>query len=192
MAPTTKRLDDPRTMRAVAHPLRLRLLGLLRIDGPATATALSETTGDSVPLISYHLNQLAKHGFIEGAPELARDNRERWWKASHEFTSWSSAEFLDTPERIDAAAAFNREIVRVYTESIERFVAEQQAWGRAWLEGSDMSDYALDLTPDESTALIEELHEVLRRWRERSSKRDGSEHVRSIFAVFPFKSRSAP
>lgn len=189
MAPTTKRLDDPRTMRAVAHPLRLRLLGLLRIDGPATATALSQATGDSVPLVSYHLNQLSKHGFIEDAPDLARDNRERWWKASHEFTSWSSAEFLDTPERIDAAAAFNREILRVYTESIERFVEEQQAWGREWLEGSDLSDYALDLTPDESAALIKELHEVMGRWREQSTQRPGSEHVRTILAVFPFKSR---
>ncbi|MGH2774098.1 MAG: helix-turn-helix domain-containing protein [Actinomycetota bacterium] len=192
MAPSTKRLDDPRTMRAIAHPLRLRLLGLLRIDGPATATALAGATGDSVPLVSYHLNQLSKHGFIEEAPELARDNRERWWKASHEFTSWSSADFLDTPERIDAAAAFNREVVRVYTESLEHFVAEQQAWGREWIEGSELSDYALDLTPDEAGALIAELREVLGRWNERSSQRADSEHVRTIFAVFPFKSRPGP
>jgi len=182
-----KRLDDPRTMRALAHPLRLRLLGLLRTEGPATATALAAVTGSSVPLVSYHLNELAKHGFLEDAPELARNRRERWWRASHEYTTWSWTEFLDTPERIDAAAAFNREVLRVYTESIERFLAEQHAWGREWLEASDLSDYLVDLTPDEAKALVDELHGVIRRWRARSAQTAESEHVRVILAAFPFK-----
>ena len=176
-------------MRALAHPLRLRLLGLLRTDGPATATSLATVIGSSVPLVSYHLNQLGSHGFIEHAPELARNGRERWWRAAHEYTSWSWTEFLDDPERIDAATAFNREVLRVYTESIERFLAEQHAWGREWLEASDLSDYPLDLTPDEAAGLIKELHSVVRRRRELSSKQPGSEHVRVILATFPFKSR---
>lgn len=33
-------LTDPRQMRAVAHPTRMRLIGLLRSDGPMTATHL--------------------------------------------------------------------------------------------------------------------------------------------------------
>ena len=78
---------------------------------------------------------------------------------------------------------------RVYTESIERFLAEQHAWGREWLEASDLSDYPLDLTPDEAAGLIEELHSVVRRRRELSTKQPGSEHVRVILATFPFKSR---
>ena len=177
-------------MRALAHPLRLRLLGLLRTDGPATATSLATVIGSSVPLVSYHLKQLSKHGFIEDAPELARDGRERWWRASHEYTTWSWTEFLDTPERIDAATAFNREILRVYTESIERFLAEQHAWSREWLEASDMSDYPLDLSPEEATALVKELHGVVERWRGSSSRQPEKEHVKVILATFPFKKRS--
>ena len=51
-------------------------------------------------MASYHLRQLASHGFIEEAPELAEDGKQRWWRASHERTSWSTVEFLDTPERV--------------------------------------------------------------------------------------------
>jgi DNA-binding transcriptional ArsR family regulator len=179
-------------MRALAHPLRLRLLGLLRTDGPATATTLAAAIGSSVPLVSYHLHQLSKHGFIEDAPELARNGRERWWQAAHQYTTWSWTEFLDTPERIDAATSFNREVLHIYTEAIERFLAEQHAWSRQWLEASDLSDYPLDLTPEEAGALIRDLHGVIARWRERSAPRPTSEHVRVILAAFPFKARRAP
>lgn len=176
-------------MRALAHPLRLRLLGALRTDGPATATVLARQIEGGVPLLSYHLNQLAKHGFIELAPELARDGRERWWKAAHELTTWSWADFLDTPERIDAAVSFNREILHLYVEAIERFLAEQHAWGRDWLDAADLSDYPLDLSAPEAAALVEELHGVVRRWRERASSGTNSEHVRVILATFPFRGR---
>lgn len=85
-------------MRALAHPLWLQLLGTLRAEGPATATALADRIGVSVPLASHHLRQLANHAFIEVAPDRARDRRERWWQAAHGATR-SSVEWLDTPDR---------------------------------------------------------------------------------------------
>ena len=65
------RITEPREMRALAHPLRLRLIGLLRVEGPATATALADTVGESPALVSYHLRQLDAYNFVEEAPELA-------------------------------------------------------------------------------------------------------------------------
>jgi hypothetical protein len=59
-------------VRALAHPLRLELLDLLRFEGPATATLMARRVGES----SYHLRQLARYGYIEETP--CQGGRERW------------------------------------------------------------------------------------------------------------------
>src|SRR5690606_19778936 len=50
---------DAMALRALAHPQRMRMLAMLRIDGPATATALAERMGLNSGATSYHLRQLA-------------------------------------------------------------------------------------------------------------------------------------
>jgi DNA-binding transcriptional ArsR family regulator len=181
-------------MRALAHPLRLRLLSLLRTDGPAKVSALAEGVDEAVALVSYHLHQLAAHGFIEEARELARDRRERWWKASHERTHYSSLDFLDSPERRAAAGAFRREVLRLYASRIEQYLEEEPAWGQDWIAAADSSDFLLRLTPDELRALSDEVFEVLERWErhgKQAPERDGAETVQVILHAFP-RRRSAP
>ena len=70
--------DDVQAVRALAHPLRLSLLDLLRFEGPSTATSLARRLGETSGATSYHLRQLARHGYIEDA--LPRDGRERLWR----------------------------------------------------------------------------------------------------------------
>src|SRR6266566_680104 len=62
-----RKLTDPRTMRAVAHPVRIALLEALATEGPLTATQAGELIGESPTTCSFHLRQLAKYGFIEEA-----------------------------------------------------------------------------------------------------------------------------
>ena len=69
---------DARTLRAIAHPLRMRMLGILRTEGPATATSLAARLGESSGTTSWHLRQLAEHGFIEEDSERG-NRRDRWW-----------------------------------------------------------------------------------------------------------------
>src|SRR5689334_9068168 len=85
---------DGNQLRTLAHPMRMRLIGLLRKEGPATATALAQRTGTNSGQTSYHLRQLAEAGLVEDDTERS-NGRDRWWRASHEATSWSSADFLD-------------------------------------------------------------------------------------------------
>lgn len=181
---TVKQLEDPRMMRALAHPLRLRVLGILRIEGPQTATTLARLTGASVPGLSYHLRQLAEHGFIEPAPELARDNRERWWKASHERTSMRSADFLDDPERMAAGSALMAEMRRIYFDALKTWHEEQATWGRAWIDAGTTSDWILDLTPDQLQSLKDELAEVIER-RQNVPREETTEHVAVMLQLFP-------
>ncbi|HZB35626.1 MAG TPA: helix-turn-helix domain-containing protein, partial [Gaiellaceae bacterium] len=60
-----KQVEDLETLRAFVHPLRNRLLGALRIDGPATASELARRFDESSGATSYHLRQLARYGFVE-------------------------------------------------------------------------------------------------------------------------------
>src|ERR1700683_2068981 len=61
------RLTDPRALRAYAHPVRLKLVALLRTEGPLTATRAGELLGESSGTCSFHLRQLAKYGLVEEA-----------------------------------------------------------------------------------------------------------------------------
>ena len=88
------RVTDVRALRALAHPLRNRLLGLLRLHGPSTATLLGEVVGESSGSTSYHLRQLAHYGFVEDAGGLGT-GRERWWRARHRMTSWEAADLAE-------------------------------------------------------------------------------------------------
>jgi DNA-binding transcriptional ArsR family regulator len=181
-----KRLTDPRTMRALAHPLRLKLLGLLRVEGPQTATSLAGMVGESVPLVSYHLRQLAEHGFIEPDPERARDNRERWWRSSHDRTQWSEVDFLDTPEQIEAGRTLLSEVNRVYFESIETFTRDHASWSPEWIDASDTSDWWRPLNAAQLKQMREELHEVIERW-EGVEPGPGAENTRVILHMFPLR-----
>src|SRR6266508_1288632 len=68
-------LDDPVVIRALAHPLRLRLHALVGRDGPMTAAEAARQLGISQALASHHLRQLAQYGFVE--PALAADVLEQ-------------------------------------------------------------------------------------------------------------------
>ena len=78
--PDTGPLPDTGAYKAMAHPDRLRMLGILRFDGPSTATALAKRLGLNSGATSYHLRQLALHGLIEEAEGLG-NKRDRWWQA---------------------------------------------------------------------------------------------------------------
>src|SRR5580704_4658774 len=64
---TVTRLTDAKALRAYAHPVRMALVGLLRTEGPLTATRAAELLGESSGTCSFHLRQLAKYGLVEAA-----------------------------------------------------------------------------------------------------------------------------
>ncbi|MBO8189931.1 winged helix-turn-helix domain-containing protein [Streptomyces spirodelae] len=72
--------SDPAALKALAHPLRLKILRRLAAAGAATATALAAELGENTGTLSYHLRQLERAGFIEDDPEHSANGRERWWR----------------------------------------------------------------------------------------------------------------
>ncbi len=72
---------DAHSMRALAHPVRVRILGELQRHGPSTATRLSPAVGATPSVTSWHLRHLADHGLVRDAQQQG-SGRERWWEAS--------------------------------------------------------------------------------------------------------------
>ncbi|MGW5125598.1 ArsR/SmtB family transcription factor [Streptomyces sp. NPDC004069] len=178
---------DARSLRGLAHPLRMRLLTALRHGGPATASQLAAKLGESSGATSYHLRQLAAHGFVEDAPEHGK-GRERWWRAVHGGVIFDDALLKDPdPEVRGAADLFLHEVANQHTRELATWSGTRNDWPEAWRRASDMSDWTLRLTPALALDLIEKMHELLENYRALAPE-DGTtdtEQVRVHTHVFP-------
>jgi DNA-binding transcriptional ArsR family regulator len=192
------RLLDPRSLRALAHPLRMRLMATLHEYGPATASGLGERLGESSGATSYHLRQLAAHGFVEDDPERGK-GRERWWKAVHRGTRIDSVEgFLDhpDPEVRGALSSYMHQVAVDHAEQVTTWLGTSHEWPEPWSGVGDLSNFTLRLTPELALELGEKVHEVIESYRgrvpeppidehPRSPAADGSATVRIHFHAFP-------
>ncbi len=160
---TVKKLTDPKALRALAHPTRLTLLGLLRNRGPLTATAAAELIGESSASTSFHLRQLAKYGLVEEAG--GGTGRERPWRATTMFTYWP--ESSDDP-KVTAAAGMLRGVIA------EQLFARLMRWFEAmpdepldWQEAAMFGDTTLYVTADELAGLREQATAMVDRYLDR-------------------------
>ena len=154
-------VSDVRALRALAHPLRNRLLALLRLEGPSTATLLGARVGESSGSTSYHLRQLAAYGFVE---EVPGHGAGRWWQARHRQSSWTATGLQGQPDGPEVAAEALRLVVDVQGRLLQAWSEQRAALGAEWEDASSVNDYALRLRPDQARALQQELFAVLDRW----------------------------
>ncbi|MEU0371280.1 helix-turn-helix domain-containing protein [Streptomyces sp. NPDC006283] len=168
--PETRRYRtlDPRSLRGLAHPLRMRMLSTLRLDGPATASQLAERLGESSGATSYHLRQLAAHGFVEDDPERGK-GRERWWKASIEGTGFDESLQSDPDPAVRGAAdLYLHEHATIHTQEVATWLATQRDWPQEWRRSADLSDFTLRLTPAQALELNEKLHALIESYRDQA------------------------
>lgn len=181
---------DARSLRGVAHPLRTRLLGLLRADGPSTATKLAERLGLSSAATSYHLRQLAAYGFV-AEDEGRGKTRERWWRAVHRST-WFDPSALEgtgeNPEELDALSQeYMRSVFDAYARSAFEYLEIEHRLPRQWRDVSNFSDTMLSLTPGEARRLAAEMDALLYGYRRRDApdQPEGARPVRVQYQLFP-------
>jgi len=155
---------DPTALRALAHPVRLRILGLLRSEGSATATTLAQRLGLNSGATSYHLRQLHQHGFIED--DTTRGNaRDRWWQAAHQSTRTDPTVDASLEGR-EAVDAFGQAIAVVHTESLQRSIEEAPTLPEVWRRATMLSDWNLRLTAKHAEQLVRALDELVSGWEE--------------------------
>lgn len=174
-------IDDYRVLVAVAHPLRRRLLDVLRVEQAATTSALAQRLEVAVGSVSHHAKVLAEHGLVVPAPELARDGRERWWRLGDARISWSTTQFADDPAGASASAAAHDLSVRLQLERLQTWRTERASTAPEWQDAATSTDSWLHLTPEELVQLSEELTEVIGRWADRGHSGDDPRR-RPVFA----------
>ena len=163
MAFTSKEVTDVNTLRALAHPLRVRLLGALRLEGPSTASELGRRFGESSGSPSYHLRQLERFGFVVEDDEQP-SRRERRWRAAHDVTTLRAADFVDEDAAREALSVLEQQQLRFIVGTVQSWYRERQSWPREWVNAADQSDLHLRLRPGDLAKLNEELLAVVQRW----------------------------
>jgi predicted transcriptional regulator len=181
------KLTDARSMRVLAHPVRLNLLGELRVRGPQSVGMLSELLDEAPGSISYHVGRLAEFGFVVEAPELARDKRERWWRSAHAKTTWLPFDSLEDPERRAASTVLRRAVLDRYVERLQAYLEAEATLEPAWVKAAVGGDAVLHLSAPELTELSAELVELSERWRHRAGvERADTRPVSLIYQAFPW------
>lgn len=102
MAEPAPKINDPKALRALAHPLRWQLLEIVSREGTATATQCAKETGESVANCSYHLNLLAKYNYVEQAE--GGQGREKPWQVVN-ISFQVGSEGMDSDGTLAASAA---------------------------------------------------------------------------------------
>ncbi|SDS00949.1 ArsR/SmtB family transcription factor [Microlunatus soli] len=151
---------DVTQLKALAHPVRLRMLGMLRMDGPATATQLADRLGLNSGATSYHLRQLAHHGFIE--EDAGHGNkRERWWHASFRSTRLDNAGRAASQNDREAVGAFWQALAVTDIDQLTAAFRERTELPDRWAEVSDSSVWVIWLTADQAEDMLRRVHRMI-------------------------------
>ena len=153
-------VHDPKILRAIAHPVRNRILTELTASGSMRAADLARELDIPANQASFHLRQLAKYGLVEEDPEAARDKRDRVWRPTSEHGLTVKLDELEQqPGGKAASAVFRRNAA---------------GWGHAVVDAAyadrerdpdtlrTVNESAIRLTQEEAGQLAEELDAVAR------------------------------
>ncbi|MCP2262515.1 Helix-turn-helix domain-containing protein [Streptoalloteichus tenebrarius] len=151
---------DARSLRGLAHPLRVRVLGLLRVDGPATGAMLAARLGEDRGNISWHLRQLAEHGFITEERDRGT-KRERWWRAVHQYTELPLHDFVHDPEVREPLAQYLRAALELDFRRAAAFSLDD--WPDPWQEAVEFAGWRLRLSPQRLKEVLAEITATLER-----------------------------
>jgi DNA-binding transcriptional ArsR family regulator len=186
------RLTDPRALRAVAHPTRLKLIALLRRLGPLTATQAGERIGESPSGCSFHLRSLAKWGLVEEAG--GGRGRERPWQATaigHEWAARGPSEEVD-----EAGDLLTRVAVERWFEEAVQWVDRRHGEPHEWNDAAIANDRMIAVTPAELEDIDRQVAAVLEPYVERVGRHEthpaGSRNVVFVQLGFPLADEPPP
>ncbi|MBD8080276.1 ArsR/SmtB family transcription factor [Cellulosimicrobium arenosum] len=182
----SERILGPAQLKALAHPLRIEILEQLTAHGALTASGLAELVGESSGSTSYHLRQLARHGFVRDVPGRGTA-RERWWERNPGGFVVSLPDDPDDVASVATTQTVNREFERARARRILALIENPTSVGREWLDVTRFQTTNLWLTTDQAaevTTAWDRFSEVLDRY---SNQQDhpGARPVQVHFNLFP-------
>jgi DNA-binding transcriptional ArsR family regulator len=185
-------LTDPRALRAVAHPTRLKLIALLRRVGPLTATQAGERIDESPAGCSFHLRSLAKWGLVEEAG--GGRGRERPWQATANATGWATR---GPSEEVDEAGdLLTRVVVERWFEEALQWVDRRREETHEWSEAAISEDRMIAVTPAELEDINRRIGEILDPYMEQVGRPESQpEDARTVVFIqlaFPMRDEPPP
>ncbi|WP_055699828.1 MULTISPECIES: winged helix-turn-helix domain-containing protein [Streptomyces] len=158
------------------HEVRTALLDLLAEVGTVTATEAASRLGYSSGLCSFHLRQLARHGYIEEAPHSG--GRARPWRLRRRTAAAEGA----------AEEQFGDLARGLEDESWQRWLAQRDAAPAEWRHDEAFSAIAY-LTPEEMSRVADVVRRALAPYQDREqrplARPDGARPVALITRLFP-------
>jgi len=182
----TLHLQDPRDIRALAHPARMAIIDALASGDELTATECAALTGLSPSATAYHLKFLERYGFAEPAPARS-DGRERPWR---EATRRKRVDLdASTPAGAAATAAVGLAYFDRSRAMAEAFLATAHEEPQEWHEVASLTSADIWLTVEETQKVTAKLAAVLEPYRGRTlaDRPGGSRRVRVTNTVFPHR-----
>lgn len=177
--PHSRAVHDPTVLRAIAHPVRNRVLTELEAGGPLRAVDIARALGIPANQASFHLRQLAKYGLVEEDPAAARDRRDRVWRPTAASLDLNLGEIEKAPGGRAASAVFRRTAAARGHAIVD--VAYDDRRDESTLRS--VHDSALRLTREEAVELSAELGEVLHRWADRTRGGDAERRTYLYWSV---------
>jgi len=177
-----QQVHDPKILRAIAHPVRNRILTELTASGSMRAADLARELDIPANQASFHLRQLAKYGLVEAAPELARDGRDRVWRVT--FESGLSVNLDDLAVQDGGKAAvtvFRKQWTADAHAAIDR--ADQPERQEDAMVA--VSTHALRLTKEEARELAKEISDLVDGWREKGKSATSSRTYEVLWVLQP-------
>lgn len=173
----------PKQLRALAHPLRLQLLEVLNVEGPATASQLARRLGESSGATSYHLRALHKAEMVEESER--RNGRERWWQRVPEkiYIPNSVPPDASDTERMELQAAHSQiESILVDWDErgLQRWMDIRYDLPLEWQDTQYIGNYTLWATLEEARQFIYDVLEASKPLR-KASQEKGSERLKLNF-----------
>lgn len=187
-----RELRDPRTLRALAHPVRMDLIEALVVEGPLTATEAAAIIGQSATTCSFHLRQLAKYGFVEDAGPGG--TRERPWR----LTTIGSR--IPEPTGDAAADIASEALTSVFldrmVERAQRSRIERRSYPARWRELTGFDESVLFVTPEEMEEVRKTIEDVAFRFASRlaapAERPDGAIPVEIFFLSYLLRPEEVP
>lgn len=179
--PPVEPITDARTIRALAHPLRLKILDALAEHGSLTATQVSEHVAESPQSCSFHLRTLARYGYVEDAG--GGEGRNRPWKLTDRTTYFRPAD-ADS-ETADAIAAVNAAFDASFQEQVRTWRRRAPHAPREWQENTFEMSFDTWLTPDELREVSIGISSAIRAVTEGRTPQPGQARVLLHASGFP-------
>ena len=156
-------LHDPRVLRAIAHPVRNRILTELDAHGPLRAADVAQLLGVPANSASFHLRQLAKFGLVEEDPAAARDKRDRVWALTEQADQdISLGEIEKMPGGKAASAVFRRTTAAWGRHVVDEAFTDDRTPGRQ----ISVMEQPLRLTKHEAEVLSHRLVDVVKDYKD--------------------------